>query len=271
MQTLSLPHVFVINLKRRPDRLAHFASQAAEAHINSYERWEAVDGYCLELTEELLSLFRYYIVLEKQLGLMLGEAVLHTPAKSFPILKEAFVKRVGTSTLYHYFLIQDDKTIYTSLATFDTQGPSAEVCRCIYRKGMMGCALSHYALWQEIVRRKLPQAVVFEDDASFTGRFEVPLPPKDFDLFYFGGTLYEGEDVKVTPETFRLTSKMRKNMATFAYMISYKGAKKLLKRVAESGFYTPLDVWLKEQFDSVRAYGLFPFTVFPVDYRDSDT
>ncbi|CAI5989149.1 unnamed protein product [Closterium sp. NIES-65] len=34
-------------------------------------------------------------------------------------------------------------------------------------KGEVGCALSHYFVWLEVVRRQLPYAIIFEDDVRF--------------------------------------------------------------------------------------------------------
>ena len=38
-------------------------------------------------------------------------------------------------------------------------------------KGEMGCFLSHYSIWEEVVFRGLARVVVFEDDVHFEDNF----------------------------------------------------------------------------------------------------
>ncbi|KAJ1078300.1 hypothetical protein K5549_016871, partial [Capra hircus] len=62
-------------------------------------------------------------------------------------------------------------------------------------KGEVGCFLSHYSIWEEVVTRGLAQVVVFEDDVRFESNFkgrleqlmeEVEAEKLPWDLIYLG-------------------------------------------------------------------------------------
>jgi glycosyl transferase family 25 len=112
--------------------------------------------------------------------------------------------------------------------------------------GALGCALSHLNVWKTFVKTKEPFCLILEDDAIFEKDFskeqikQVLLDtPKDFDILYLGcfnsPTFVYAMTLllmnKNTNNTYK--SKLVKNtdvsLATHAYIISRKGAKKLIK------------------------------------------
>ncbi|MBN9378677.1 MAG: hypothetical protein BGO14_07375 [Chlamydiales bacterium 38-26] len=52
------PHMYVINLDRRPDRWERWMQQVQKWNVPHFERFKAVDGATLEMTAEIKFLFR---------------------------------------------------------------------------------------------------------------------------------------------------------------------------------------------------------------------
>jgi len=136
-----------------------------------------------------------------------------------------------------------------------------------FRNGVMGCALSHYELWQHIIKNNLKEAVIFEDDAIFATPLEIPKLPPDWDLFYFGGALKEGEvfywmNGEVVSEGIIKPNFKQHSFRTFAYMISQEGAVKLVQRVKEKGFYRAVDAFMMDAAGEMNVYSYNPLRVY---------
>lgn len=91
--------IFLINLARRPDRLAHVQQQLAQLGL-SFERFDAVDGATIGDTSSV-DRDRFYLNNKRQIAL-----------------------------------------------------------------GEIGCAMSHRAIWQQMVEQNLPFALILEDDIT---------------------------------------------------------------------------------------------------------
>lgn len=96
-------------------------------------------------------------------------------------------------------------------------------------KGEVGCALSHMAIYEEIISRKLTSALVFEDDAVLLPSFASILQEYEYifqkldlvSLYTEGAFLKTGANDLVRPAHFMCDN-------TVAYWITKKGAKLLL-------------------------------------------
>lgn len=111
--------------------------------------------------------------------------------------------------------------------------------------GALGCALSHLNVWKTFVKTKEQFCLILEDDVIFEKDFskekikQVLLDtPKDFDILYLGcfnspTFVYAMTLLLMNKKTNTCKSKLVKNtdvaLATHAYIISRKGAKKLIK------------------------------------------
>ena len=91
--------IFLINLARRPDRLAHVQQQLAQLGL-SFERFDAVDGATIDDTS-FVDRDQFYLNNKRQIAL-----------------------------------------------------------------GEIGCAMSHRAIWQQMVEQNLPFALILEDDIN---------------------------------------------------------------------------------------------------------
>ncbi|MBP2281071.1 glycosyl transferase family 25 [Psychrobacter sp. PL19] len=134
--------------------------------------------------------------------------------------------------------------------------------------GEVACYLSHYCLWQQVVMQKLPYLIVFEDDIYFSKNAKEILDtldwlPNDFDVIKLE-TMYDNvvidNGVNVLPP-HRLCHIKSPHMGTAGYIISHKGAAKLLSIVQEQGIDCPVDHLVFSQLvagNEQRVYQLSP-------------
>ncbi|XP_048200068.1 inactive glycosyltransferase 25 family member 3 [Perognathus longimembris pacificus] len=103
-------------------------------------------------------------------------------------------------------------------------------------KGEVGCFLSHYSIWEEVVARGLAQVLVFEDDvyfkSNFRGRLEqlmrdVAAQKLPWDLIYLGRKQVNPEE-ELAVEGLPGLVVAGYSYWTLAYALSLAGARKLL-------------------------------------------
>ncbi|CAI9553755.1 unnamed protein product, partial [Staurois parvus] len=154
-------------------------------------------------------------------------------------------------------------------------------------KGEVGCFLSHYKIWQEIVDQKLEVTLVFEDDVHFESFFkrkmirllgEVRTIQLDWDLIYIGRKQVTTDPEKAV-ENVRNLVVADYSYWTLCYMISLQGAQKLLNAEPLSKML-PVDEFLpimadthpNEEYKSyfpnrnLRVFSVQPLLVFPTHY-----
>ncbi|KAM9494364.1 procollagen galactosyltransferase 1 [Clarias gariepinus] len=155
-------------------------------------------------------------------------------------------------------------------------------------KGELGCFLSHYNIWKEIVERGLKTSLVIEDDLRFEIFFkrrlknlmsEVEREGLDWDLIYIGRKRMQVDHPeKAVPNIHNLVE-ADYSYWTLGYMMSLQGAKKLLKAEPLSKML-PVDEFLPvmfnkhpvsdymEQFETrdLKAFSAEPLLVYPTHY-----
>ncbi|XP_051776506.1 procollagen galactosyltransferase 1-like [Erpetoichthys calabaricus] len=155
-------------------------------------------------------------------------------------------------------------------------------------RGELGCFLSHYNIWKEVVDRGLETSLVCEDDLRFEVFFkrrlqnlmyEVQTEGLDWDLIYIGRKRMQVDHPeKAVPNVHNLVE-ADYSYWTLAYAISLQGAQKLLK-AEPLGKILPVDEFLPvmynkhpvsdymEQFETrnLRAFSAEPLLVFPTHY-----
>lgn len=123
-----------------------------------------------------------------------------------------------------------------------------------YRKGIIGCALSHIKIWKQLTLDETNDGyIILEDDCSFRHDFVEQINNqseqiKNEDLVFFGYHYYKHlsdivEKSYLNYKDIRINS-LNKNLyvgATHAYYISKKGAQKLLLHVKEKGLQHGID------------------------------
>ncbi|XP_074835633.1 procollagen galactosyltransferase 1 isoform X2 [Carettochelys insculpta] len=155
-------------------------------------------------------------------------------------------------------------------------------------KGELGCFLSHYKIWQEIVERRLAKSVVFEDDLRFEIFFKRRLmnlvydleeEELDWDLIYIGRKRMQVEHPEKSVPHVRNLVEADYSYWTLAYVISLQGAQKLLAAEPLSKML-PVDEFLPVMFDkhpvseykehfanrNLLAFSVEPLLVYPTHY-----
>ncbi|XP_012689193.1 procollagen galactosyltransferase 1 [Clupea harengus] len=155
-------------------------------------------------------------------------------------------------------------------------------------KGELGCFLSHYNIWKEIVERGLRTSLVIEDDLRFEVFFkrrlqnlmaEVESEGLDWDLIYIGRKRMQVDHrEKAVPNIHNLVE-ADYSYWTLGYMMSLQGAKKLLKAEPLKRML-PVDEFLPVMFNkhpvkaymehfktrNLKAFSAEPLLVFPTHY-----
>lgn len=123
-------------------------------------------------------------------------------------------------------------------------------------KGEVGCFLSHYFIWKEIVDVQMDKALVFEDDIRFMADFkrrvlrlmeEVEQTELDWDIIYLGRKKVNPGDEEPV-ENIRNLVWADYSFWTLSYAISLQGAQKLLNAEPISKML-PLDEFLPIMYD----------------------
>nr|XP_058928573.1 inactive glycosyltransferase 25 family member 3 isoform X1 [Kogia breviceps] len=154
-------------------------------------------------------------------------------------------------------------------------------------KGEVGCFLSHYSVWEEVVARGLAQVVVFEDDVRFESNFkmrlerlmkEVEAEKLPWDLIYLGRKQVNPEEEAAVEGLPHLVV-AGYSYWTLAYVLSLAGARKLLASQPLHRML-PVDEFLPIMFDQhpneqykahfwprdLRAFSARPLLAAPTHY-----
>lgn len=175
------------------------------------------------------------------------------------------------------------------LSDTNIQNIANEFCYNFCSEGMIGCWLSHYNLWKYIVSNKLDNVLILEDDSVPTENFKnidnlLTSVPSDYDLFYLGcdGScdnknnsllkLYFGENKTVNQDIMIPSFPL----ATHAYILSHKGAQKLLNNSALEKVGYHIDYYLAKYVynnnnNNFKVYAVRePFIVQSIEENTSD-
>ncbi|XP_006834889.1 PREDICTED: probable inactive glycosyltransferase 25 family member 3 [Chrysochloris asiatica] len=158
-------------------------------------------------------------------------------------------------------------------------------------KGEVGCFLSHYSIWKEVVARGLAQVVVFEDDVRFQSNFkgrleqlmeEVEAEKLPWDLIYLGRKQVNPEEEDVVEGLPHLVV-AGYSYWTLAYTLSLAGAHKLLasqplRRMLPVDEFLPImfDKHPNEQYKThfwprdLRAFSARPLLAAPTHYAGDE-
>ncbi|XP_010009214.1 PREDICTED: procollagen galactosyltransferase 1-like, partial [Nestor notabilis] len=133
-------------------------------------------------------------------------------------------------------------------------------------KGELGCFLSHYRVWQEIVARGLGKSVVFEDDLRFEIFFkrrlmtlmqELEAEGLPWDLIYIGRKRRQVERPEKSVPRVRNLVEADYSYWTLGYVLSLRGARKLLAAEPLAKML-PVDEFLPVMFDKHPLAGAHP-------------
>lgn len=162
----------------------------------------------------------------------------------------------------------------------------------MWKKAIMGCALSHLSLWWKLVNehQDINTFLILEDDVKLKPEWEArwkaaqPHLPDDWDIIYLGGILPPNRDAfEHTKERVNEHfSRVAENnifgqsppnryfhWCAYAYILSRRGAQKVLEVMAgHDGYWTSADHMLCNPIHHIRMYFLDPLVAGC--YQDED-
>ncbi|XP_065265570.1 procollagen galactosyltransferase 2 [Emys orbicularis] len=155
-------------------------------------------------------------------------------------------------------------------------------------RGEIGCFLSHYSIWKEVVNRELEKTLVIEDDVRFEHQFkrklmklmdDIEQVQLDWELIYIGRKRMQVQrPEKAVPNVMNLVE-ADYSYWTLGYAISFEGAQKLIGAEPFSKML-PVDEFLpimynkhpvekyKEYYESrdLKAFSAEPLLIYPTHY-----
>jgi GR25 family glycosyltransferase involved in LPS biosynthesis len=138
-----------------------------------------------------------------------------------------------------------------------------------FRRGLIGCALSHMSLWQQIADGSDDMLLIVEDDTTFVPHLRNELvdalgqlpEATDFDLAFLGSLQWE-----TAPDRTGLAPRDRWRPmvwadflgGTFAYFVTKAGAQKLLELVERDGIQNGIDWFPMRHGSELRVLETLP-------------
>jgi GR25 family glycosyltransferase involved in LPS biosynthesis len=103
---------------------------------------------------------------------------------------------------------------------------------CPFKKGELGCFISHLYIWKRIIDEKIDKSFIFEDDCILNKNFELVLGklllelPDNFNVIWLGGKTCDNYSSNKNVKISNLLSILKEEhpYSTCSYMISYEGA-----------------------------------------------
>lgn len=158
-------------------------------------------------------------------------------------------------------------------------------CNRFCTAGMKGCALSHRAAWEDMLKNRYENIAIFEDDAILDPNFNEKFRegwqqlPNDYDVYYIGcDAMCEVSDfsskvlntvLQSHPEKIdRNLNSVSGSVGLHGYIISEKCAKVIL----DTPIHTHLDMQLYKWIDefNLNAYSISPVIVTVNETGDSN-
>ncbi|NXE41588.1 GT252 galactosyltransferase, partial [Ptilorrhoa leucosticta] len=155
-------------------------------------------------------------------------------------------------------------------------------------RGEIGCFLSHYYIWKEVVSRGLEKTLVIEDDVRFEHQFkrklvklmaDIEQAQLDWELIYIGRKRMQVQEPERAVPNVRNLVEADYSYWTLGYAISFHGAQKLIG-AEPFGKMLPVDEFLPimynkhpvtkymEYYESrdLKAFSAEPLLVYPTHY-----
>lgn len=182
------------------------------------------------------------------------------PTYNFIVLKndkkryEHIIKLISKNNIRDYNIVEatDGKKIDVNF--YYEKGYIQKEAIHNLRQGAIGCALSNIFLWEKFLKTNNNMLLIMEDDIYFTKDFEIKLKnyiqhlPNNFDItqLWAHPAQYKTRFLK-SPNINKYVKKGFGQYGTVAYIISKKGAIKLLKYCKP--IYEPIDEMIKKQIE----------------------
>lgn len=220
-EKIKFDQIYLLNLDKSTDRLERVTKEL-EKHQVTFYRWRAIYGYDLTLTDI------------KTNQIIPGITMKNNP-DFFKTNKSIFkVSYKGLEDLEFTFDNTNPLFKKTYVYYFDNKDPKEFKITCA---GELGCAYSHLSIWRDIVKNNYNIVAVFEDDIFTYPGFKKTVIniskniPEDADIIFLSihnanpRKLYRVKNNKYLLKINTLFT------GTYSYIITNKGAKKLLSKL----------------------------------------
>jgi GR25 family glycosyltransferase involved in LPS biosynthesis len=150
-----------------------------------------------------------------------------------------------------------------------------------YRKGMIGCALSHINLWISLLTTP-GILIVLEDDVTFVPYFCLKvknifeqLDNIKWDIVFLGHHLYNTDDtdaynIFMMPTLEKWNSQrslLESRGGTGGYIINSVGALKMLHYIRDNGMTNGIDTMMQRACDTLNIYYCYPHLIYSECYN----
>jgi GR25 family glycosyltransferase involved in LPS biosynthesis len=160
----------------------------------------------------------------------------------------------------------------------------SKFCNQFCTAGMKGCALSHRAIWEDMLKNRYENVAIFEDDAvldpDFNRKFREGWQqlPNDYDVYYLGcDAMCEKSDISskiyntildTHPEHVdQNLNSVSGSIGTHGYILSEKCAKIILDAPIHTHIDSQISMWIHEF--NLKAYSISPVIVTVNEIGDS--
>ena len=121
------------------------------------------------------------------------------------------------------------------------------------RRGIVGCALSHYTLWKQLVADTTNEYyTIFEDDITlvdgFKDKWDSAKAVADADMIFLGYHVHDQNKSVITAVVENTMVPLDKHVyigGFYAYIVTKRGAKKLLDYISQNGIRHGIDYLVK--------------------------
>jgi len=167
---------------------------------------------------------------------------------------------------------------------------ASPICNRTCSSSMLGIYLAHRYIWEEMVQKNIPRAIIFEDDVSFTEDISSVFPkafqelPPHWELLYVGcitcsdtvspwikGTMklkgLHSYDLKPYSTHLRIPSIV---LGMEAYALSLEGAKKLLQLFPYASDH--VDLMISQKLEKLNVFSVYPSVAYqhPSGFQNSN-
>jgi glycosyl transferase family 25 len=134
----------------------------------------------------------------------------------------------------------------------------ADYGRELYQ-GELGCAFSHIYMWELMIKEQLDAVLILEDDVRISRSLinilaNLDKLPEDYEHINFSTKTAQIPFGNFITDIYRASNHHERPYSAGAYLLTRKGAQKLLKLVFP--LYMPIDNYIS--FANIKSYGIYP-------------
>lgn len=147
--------------------------------------------------------------------------------------------------------------------------------------GELGCALSHFLLWEEIIKQDIDKILILEDDIIIRSEFKDVVNkmeyPDNFDMIFLGhcssGEFDQNRHIYFSKDKYKL-HKTDWIACSHAYIVSNQGAKKLVEYFQKYKINEPIDITIgfnfMKEMNLLNCYAIDP-TLIDQTWQDDNS